>query len=73
VAFEHGKVVVFQGRPDGVLIWNPTVVARTHTNQARPRPGRAASVTERKEFDTKADAVAFVKRGDDAHHTVARR
>ena len=35
VAFDHGNVVVYQGRPGGVLFWDPTVVERTSLTRGR--------------------------------------
>ena len=63
VAFDHGKVVVYQGRPGGVLFWDPTVVEKTKLTRADLRQDPRQSVSERKEFDSKAEAIAFVRRG----------
>src|SRR3954469_15743024 len=62
VAFDHGKVVVYQGRPGGVLFWDPTVVDATTLTKKDLQQDARQSVSERKEFDTEAEAVAFVKR-----------
>ncbi len=62
VAFDHGKVVVYQGRSGGVLIWDPTVVERTTLTKARLKDDFRQSVSERKEFGSKRDALAFVGR-----------
>jgi len=63
VAFDHGKVVVYQGRPGGVLFWDPTVVKTTKLTKTDLRQDARQSVSERKEFDTKTEAIAFVHRG----------
>ena len=62
VAFDHGKVVVYQGRPGGVLLWDPTVVERTTLRRDRLADDFRQSVSERKEFDSKDAALAFVGR-----------
>jgi protein phosphatase len=62
VAFSQGKVVVYQGRPGGVLLWDPTVVERTTLRRARLTDDFRQSVSEKKEFDSKDAALAFVGR-----------
>jgi protein phosphatase len=62
VAFQQGKVVVYQGRPGGVLLWDPTVVSRTSLRRERLADDFRQSVSERKEFDSKDAALAFVGR-----------
>ncbi len=62
VGFEQGRVVVYQGRPGGVLLWDPTVVKRTTLQRARLQDDFRQSVSEQKEFGSKAAALAFVAR-----------
>jgi len=69
VAFDHGKVVVYQGRSGGVLIWDPTVVERTTLTRQHLTDDFRQSVSERKEFDSKGEALAFVGRARAAQPT----
>jgi protein phosphatase len=62
VAFDRGKVVVFQGRPGGVLFWDPSVVERTSLARDRLTQNDRQIVSERKEFDSRNEALAFVGR-----------
>jgi len=62
VAFDRGKVVVYQGRPGGVLLWDPTVVERTTLRRGRLTDDFRQSVSEHKGFDSKDAALAFVGR-----------
>src|SRR3954447_5022066 len=62
VALEHGNVVVYKGRPGGVLFWDPEVVERTTLHATRLTENDLKIVRDRKTFDTKTAALAFVGR-----------
>ncbi|MGZ6907256.1 MAG: Stp1/IreP family PP2C-type Ser/Thr phosphatase [Acidimicrobiia bacterium] len=62
VAFRHGTVTVYQGRPGGLFGWDPTIVKRTTLQRTDLTQDAAESVGQRKEFSTKADALAFIER-----------
>jgi PPM family protein phosphatase len=66
VAFNHkGQVTVYQGRPGGLLVWDPTVVRHTTlAKSALPEDARLA-VQDRKEFTDKGAAIEFVGRVQD--------
>ncbi len=62
VAFSQGKVVIYQGRPGGVMFWDPTVVERTGLAKVRLSDDFRQGVQERKDFSNKAAAFAYVGR-----------
>jgi protein phosphatase len=62
VAFDRGTVVVFKGRPGGVLFWDPSVIERTTLTRARLTPTDRQIVSDQKQFDSKTEALAFVGR-----------
>jgi protein phosphatase len=62
VAFSNGHVVVYQGRAGGVFGWDPTVVERTHIARGELTDDARQIVNERKTFDSKGAALAFVRR-----------
>jgi protein phosphatase len=62
VALNHGVVVVYKGRPGGVLFWDPTVVERTSLRRNRLTENDLRIVRDRKTFDDKTAALAFVGR-----------
>ncbi len=66
VAFSGGKVVIYQGRPGGVMFWDPSVVERTGLAKARLSDDFRQGVEERKEFSDKAAVFAYVGRARQA-------
>jgi hypothetical protein len=63
VAFDQrGRVTVYQGRPGGLLLWDPTVVQRTKVTKGALTEEARLGVQDRKEFDTKDAAIAYVGR-----------
>lgn len=63
VAFDHkGQVTVYQGRPGGLLIWDPTIVRHTALTKDELTEDARLDVEDRKEFDDKGAAIAFVGR-----------
>lgn len=65
VAFENQRVVIFQGRPGGLLFWDPEVIERTGLAKSRMTDFFKHGVQARKEFSSKAAAFAFVARARD--------
>ena len=63
VGTEAGKVVVYRGRPGGMLFWDPTVVGRTGIARSHLTDDFRQGVAEHKEFSSEAAAVAYVHRG----------
>ncbi len=63
VGTEAGKVVVYRGRPGGMLFWDPTVAQRTGIARTRLTDDFRQGVSEHKEFSSEAAAVAYVHRG----------
>ena len=54
---------IYQGRPGGLLLWDPTVVRRTHGHaRTTSREDAQLDVEDRKEFADKGAAIAFVGR-----------
>jgi protein phosphatase len=62
VALNRGVVVVYKGRPGGVLFWDPQVVERTSLRADRLTQNDLQIVRDRKTFDDKTAALAFVGR-----------
>ncbi|HEY3725141.1 MAG TPA: Stp1/IreP family PP2C-type Ser/Thr phosphatase [Acidimicrobiia bacterium] len=63
VAFDQrGRVTVYQGRPGGLLFWDPTVVQHTKVTKDALTEDARLGVQDRKEFDTKDSAIAYVGR-----------
>jgi protein phosphatase len=62
VALNRGVVVVYKGRPGGVLFWDPKVVERTSLRGDRLTENDRQIVRARKTFDDKTAALAFVGR-----------
>ncbi len=58
----NGKVVVFQGRHGGLLLWDPKVVERTGLAVDDLADDYRQGVRERKEFSSKDAALAYVGR-----------
>jgi protein phosphatase len=64
VAFDDdGVVTVFQGKPDPVLWFEPTVVTRTELTQGDVRPELVDGLEDGIEFDSQAEAEAFAETG----------
>ena len=77
-----GQVTVYQGRPGGLLLWDPTVDPRQRRSRETDLPEDARlDVEDQKEFADKGAAIAFVGPGrgprdrgdqhdhhDDDHH-----
>jgi protein phosphatase len=64
VAFAGDRVVVYQGRPGGLLLWDPTVARRTELRRADLSESAQLAVENQKEFSTRGDAVDFVLRNE---------
>ena len=64
VAFDRdGQVTVYQGRPGGLLLWDPTVdPAQRRSPQADLPEDALLDVEDQKEFADKGAAIAFVGR-----------
>ncbi|MGZ4690018.1 MAG: Stp1/IreP family PP2C-type Ser/Thr phosphatase [Acidimicrobiia bacterium] len=61
VAFDgKGRVTVYQGRPGGLLLWDPTVVSHTTITKAELPDATLESVQAKKEFSDKDGALNFV-------------
>jgi len=57
-----GQVTVYQGRPGGLLVWDPTIIRTTTlTEDDLPEDARL-DVEDQKEFADKGAAIAFVGR-----------
>jgi Serine/threonine protein phosphatase len=65
VAFDkNDQVVIYRGRPGGLLFWDPEVVDATHIRKATLTPLVADKVQNRKDdFNSEREAKAFLKRG----------
>ena len=73
VGAEAGKVVVYRGRPGGLLFWDPEIVERTGIGRSRLSDDFRQGVDEEKEFSSKNAALAYVGRARgsapaDDHH-----
>lgn len=62
VAFDRGVVVIERGRPGGMLFWDPEIVQRTTLTREELKPLFEQGVADNKEFSTREDAVAYVRR-----------
>lgn len=63
VAFDGAdRVVVYQGRPGGLLIWDPTVLKSTHLGRGELPEQAQLAIAGSKEFSNRGDAVAYVAR-----------
>lgn len=63
VAFDGAdKVVVYQGRPGGLLIWDPTVLKTTDLARGELPEQAQLAIGGTKEFSNRGDAVAYVVR-----------
>lgn len=66
VGIHDGEVVIYQGRPGGLLWFDPTVKVRTGISEADLPPAFATDVREGKEEPTLAEARQYVKNIEDA-------
>ena len=57
-----GEVTVYQGRPGGLLVWDPTVIQTSNVTRAELSEDAVLDVEDRKEFSDKGAALAFVGR-----------
>jgi protein phosphatase len=57
-----GEVTVYQGRPGGLLIWDPTVIQRSTVTRDDLPEDAVLDVEDVKEFSNRADAIAFAAR-----------
>ncbi len=63
VAFDPGgHVVVYQGRPGGLLLWDPTVVRRYSATKSDVADPYQSAIADRKEFANRGEALAYVLR-----------
>jgi protein phosphatase len=63
VAFDQqGRVTVYQGRPGGLLLWDPTVVQHTKIHKDALTEDARIGVQDRKQFEDKDAAIAYVGR-----------
>jgi protein phosphatase len=63
VAFNRaGEVTVYQGRPGGLLVWDPTVIQRSEVTRADLPEDAVLDVRDKKEFSNRGDAIAFAAR-----------
>jgi protein phosphatase len=63
VAFDKsGQVTVYQGRPGGLLLWDPTVIRRSKLTKKDLPEDALVDVEDQKEFANRGDAVAFAGR-----------
>jgi hypothetical protein len=59
---EAGRVTVYQGRPGGLLVWDPTVIQRSEVTRSELPEDAVLDVEDTKEFSSRADAIAFAAR-----------
>jgi protein phosphatase len=71
VAFERGTVVLYQGRPGGLLLWDPTVVRRTTLHRNDLPEQVQVAIEGEKSFSNRGDAVAYVIRFENQARTAA--
>ncbi len=62
VGVDKNRVTVFQGRPGGVLGWDPTVERRTTINLNELTDTEKASVKDNKTFSSRGGADDYVRR-----------
>jgi serine/threonine protein phosphatase PrpC len=61
----QGAVTIYQGRPGGLLLWDPTVVRHSTVTRDDLSQDAQLDVEDRKEFADKGAAIAFVSRVED--------
>ncbi len=63
VAFDRtGHVTVYQGRPGGLLLWDPTVIRHSKLTKKDLPEDVLVDVEDQKEFSNRGDAIAFAGR-----------
>ena len=63
VAFNKaGQVTVYQGRPGGLLLWDPTVIRHSKLTKKDLPEDALVDVQDEKEFSNRGDAIAFAGR-----------
>jgi protein phosphatase len=63
VAFNRaGQITVYQGRPGGLLLWDPTVIRHSKVTRDDLREDARADVEDKKQFSNRGDAIAFAAR-----------
>ena len=62
VAFKGTRVVVFRGRPGGLLFWDPEVVRTTKIDRTRLTQVQNLDISHQKEFSDLASANQFIAR-----------
>jgi serine/threonine protein phosphatase PrpC len=63
VAFNNaGQVTVYQGKPGGLLVWDPTVIRRSELTRTDLPEDALIDVEDQKEFSNRGDAIAFAGR-----------
>lgn len=63
VAFDKaGQVTVYQGRPGGLLLWDPTVIRHSKLTKKDLPEDALVDVQDEKEFSNRGDAIAFAGR-----------
>jgi serine/threonine protein phosphatase PrpC len=60
-----GTVTIYQGRPGGLLLWDPTVSRHTKVTRDDLPQDAQLDVEDRKEFADQGAAIAFVSRIED--------
>jgi len=61
----QGTVTIYQGRPGGLLLWDPTVVRHSTVTRDDLSQDAQLDVEDRKEFADQGAAIAFVSRVED--------
>jgi protein phosphatase len=59
---DAGRVTVYQGRPGGLLVWDPTVIQRSDVTREDLPEDAVLDVEDTKEFSNRGDAIAFAAR-----------
>jgi hypothetical protein len=62
LAFDHGRVTIYRGRPGGLLFWDPEVVTRTNIARSRLTALDEHTIAAKKEFSDLATAKRYVSR-----------
>jgi hypothetical protein len=62
---KQGTVTIYQGRPGGLLLWDPTVVRHSTVTRDDLSQDAQLDVEDRKEFADQGAAIAFVSRIED--------
>ncbi len=63
VAFDQsGQVTVYQGRPGGLLLWDPTVIRHSKLTKTDLPEDALVDVQDQKQFSNRGDAIAFAGR-----------